>query len=400
MGNDIYIPPMKQLDELEESLSYFPAYDEEIRKHSSSERIIALNSIYKVFFPFPMSKEIYTRLYLSLSHSMSKKRTREATIQAYNNHNATFLEGIIGSADCMTIIAEGGVGKSRSVGRAIEIIGDGLIELHTPYQKIVPFLSVQCPFDSSVKGMLLEILRRIDECLSTDFYESATRKKATTDVLIGLVSQICLMHIGVLIIDEIQNIAKNTNGKNIIGCLTQLINSSGISIVMVGTPDIKPFFQSNFFLARRTVGIEYGPLGYDDVFKSFCKKLFSYQFTKNKSTISESIINFLYEHSNGITAVVVGLLHDSQEIAIVDGTETIDLRSLSKAYKNRLNMINPFINRGPVHHSKLPASKIETPAYTLPVDDENLVARLSKLAVNSGVDVVEVISSQVIVEEI
>ena len=399
MKNDIILPQMIPLEELDVALAFYPDYDESIRTHPASERLLALNSLYGVFYPFRMSKEIYSRLYLCYAHSMQKKRTREATKQSYNNHSASFSDGIIGSADCLSIISEGGVGKSRAIGRAIELIGGQLVELHCPYQKIIPFLSIQCPFDSSVKGMLLEILRRIDECLATDFHESATRKNSTTDVLIGQVSQICLMHIGVLIIDEIQNITKNSNGRNVIGCLTQLINSSGISIIMVGTPDIKPFFQQSFFLARRTVGLEYGPLDYDSTFKDFCQRLFSFQYTINQSVISESIINFIFEHSNGVTALV-GLLHDAQEVAIMDGYETLDILSLSNAYKNRMSMINNFIAKTPAHYYPTRKRFIELPQESLPIEDENLIIRLSKMAVNGGLDVIETMAKQIIVEQI
>ena len=43
-------------------------------------------------------------------------------------------------------------------------------------------------------------------------------------------------HVGILIVDEIQNVCKSKNGKNLVGMLTQLINNSGISIAMVCTP--------------------------------------------------------------------------------------------------------------------------------------------------------------------
>ena len=56
-------------------------------------------------------------------------------------------------------------------------------------------------------------------------------------MLIGSVSQVALNHIGLLIVDEIQNVVNNKNGKSLMGMLTQLINNSGISICMVGTPE-------------------------------------------------------------------------------------------------------------------------------------------------------------------
>lgn len=60
-------------------------------------------------------------------------------------------------------------------------------------------------------------------------------ERVTTDMLIGCVSQVSLNHIGLLVVDEIQNVCNHRNGTNLVSMLTQLINNSGISICMVGT---------------------------------------------------------------------------------------------------------------------------------------------------------------------
>ena len=67
--------------------------------------------------------------------------------------------------------------------------------------------------------------------------------------------------------DEIQNVVNSKNGKSLIGSLTQLINNSGISICMVGTPESVPFFEQAMQLARRSVGLRYEAMEYGDYFK-------------------------------------------------------------------------------------------------------------------------------------
>ena len=54
--------------------------------------------------------------------------------------------------------------------------------------------------------MLLEILRKVDEMIESKYYENALRARTTTDMLIGSVSQVALNHIGLLVVDEIQNV--------------------------------------------------------------------------------------------------------------------------------------------------------------------------------------------------
>lgn len=205
---------------------------------------------------------------------------------------------IIGGSDSFSIIGCSGIGKSTAIIRAIDLIGkNGIIELKEPNTKIIPFVVVQCPFDCSVKGLLLEILRQVDEQIGSDYYSKGMKARVTTDMLIGSVSQVALNHIGLLVVDEIQNVVNNKGGNSLVGMLTQLINSSGISICMVGTPESTPFFEQALQLARRSLGLHYNTLEYNQYFCDFCKTIFEYQYTKEKVEISDNIINWLYEHS-------------------------------------------------------------------------------------------------------
>ena len=241
------VPEMKSGQELISSLTVLPEYDDSIRNENQAIRLMQLSDLYRMYIPSSMSLEIYSKLYLALLRSLQKKGTQAAVRQKYENYKRIQNQdyrGIIGGSDSFTIIGTSGIGKSSAISRAIELITENqMIEVEEPYVKVIPCVIVQCPFDSSVKGLLLEILRKVDEALETHYYQNALRARATTDMLIGSVSQVALNHIGMLIVDEIQNVVNSKNGKSLIGSLTQLINNSGISICMVGTPECTPFFE-------------------------------------------------------------------------------------------------------------------------------------------------------------
>ena len=343
------LPEMKAGQELVSALSVFPSYDEQIRKQESAVRLMALSDLYQLYIPSQMSMEIYSKLYLALLRSMQKKSTEIAIRQRYENYKAMkkqSYQGILGGSDSFTIIGTSGIGKSSAISRAISLITENrVIEINKPYVKLIPCLVVQCPFDSSVKGLLLEILRKVDEELGTEHYHHAVKSRAsTTDVLIGAVSNIALNHIGMLIVDEIQNVANSKNGKSLIGALTQLINNSGISICMVGTPESTMFFEQAMQLARRSLGLQYTVMPYDGYFKSFCQTLFHYQYVKQPIEITDVITQWLYEHSGGVISVVVSLVHDAQEIAILTGKEVLNLEMLHEAYVKRLSMLHGYIH--------------------------------------------------------
>lgn len=341
------LPQMAMGEEINSQLSILPTYNDNIRKEDTTIRLMALSDLYNIYIPSAMSTEIYCKLYLALIHSLKKKSGITAIHQRNENYKLMQKQpynSIIGGSDSFSIIGCSGIGKSTAIIRAIDLIGaNGIIELKEPNTKIIPFVVVQCPFDCSVKGLLLEILRQVDEQIGSDYYSKGMKARVTTDMLIGSVSQVALNHIGLLVVDEIQNVVNNKGGHSLVGMLTQLINCSGISICMVGTPESTPFFEQALQLARRSLGLHYNTLEYNQYFCDFCKTIFDYQYTKEKVEITDNIINWLYEHSGGIISVVISLLHDTQEIAILNGKEKICIETLNMAYQKRLSMLHTYI---------------------------------------------------------
>lgn len=348
-SNIIHIlPTMKSGDDLFSALEVLPKYDDTIRAADVSVRLMALSDLYRIYVPSNMSLEIYSKMYLALLRSLQKKGTKLAVQQKNQNHKAVLQQeysGIMGGSDSFTIIGSSGIGKSSAISRAITLITENrVIEVENPYTKIIPCICVQCPFDSSVKGLLLEILRKVDETIESKYYQNALRARTTTDMLIGSVSQVALNHIGLLVVDEIQNVCNSKNGKSLVGMLTQLINNSGISICMVGTPESAVFFEQAVQLARRSLGLRYDVMEYGADFRKFCEIVFSYQYVKQRAEITDGIMEWLYEHTSGNISVVVSLIHDAQEIAILNGKEVLNLESLNEAYQKRLSMLHGFIH--------------------------------------------------------
>ena len=360
------IPPMMAGDELMDALRIRPEYDPSIIHAPVPERLMAMSDIYNIYEPSEMSAQIYSKLYLGLLRSLQKKGTRMAVLQQFENRQTvlgTDYNSVIGGSDSFTIIGESGVGKSRAVSRAISIMqGEKVVVIEQPYLKLLPVCVVQCPFDSSVKGMLLEILRKIDEALGSRYHESALRARMTTDMLIGSVSQAGLDHIGLLIVDEIQNVVNSKNGRNLVGALTQLINNSGISIGMVGTPESAVFFESEMYMARRSLGLQFGSMQYDDYFRDLCRTLLSYRYVGEPFDITEGMLRWLYEHCGGNVSALVSLIHDAQENAIINGSEKLDMTALNSAYDKNLSFLHSYIRKeDPIVLPKPKKQKISVP---------------------------------------
>lgn len=404
------LPPMKSGEELKKALTVLPKYDSIIRNADVPTRLMALSDLYRIYVPSQMSLEIYSKLYLSLLRSLQKKGTKLAIQQRYENNKAIQQQsysGILGGADSYTIIGASGIGKSSAISRAISLITEnGIMESREPYCKIIPCLIVQCPFDSSVKGLLLEILRKSDEALGTNYYHHAVRSRASTaDVLIGTVSMVALNHVGLLVVDEIQNVVNSKNGKSLVGMLTQLINNSGISICMVGTPESAVFFEQAMQLARRSLGLRYDRMEYGSEFRAICEVLFLYQYVRDQTVLTDAIVEWLYEHSAGNISVVVSLIHDAQEIAILNGSDILNMETLREAYQKRLTLLHDYIEPAIKRNSQSGKRKPKTtamPSSTVKAEKSNCItiSELVSIAKCDDLNLVSLLKQHMAVEEV
>lgn len=204
--------------------------------------------------------------------------------------------------------------------------------------------------------------------------------------------------------DEIQNVCNSKNGKSLIGALTQLINNSGISICMVGTPESAVFFEQAMQLARRSLGLRYDTMEYGDQFRMFCETLYSYQYVKRLTQITDGIMTWLYEHTSGNISVVVSLIHDAQEIAILNGREVLNLESLNEAYQQRLSMLHGFI-QPTIPQRKQTSTPKRTPTLIAPsttevMDTDVSITNLVSQAKSENMDIVQLLKEHMPVVEV
>lgn len=375
------ISPMLIGAELEEKMICLPEYSPDICNADAGTRLTKLNDLSEIYIPSQMSYEIYSKIYLSMLHSLGKKQTAEAVRQGNENHKKIQGLGhnsILGGSDSFSIIGKSGIGKSTAIAKAIEISGGmEVITLQKPYMNIIPFVNIQCPHDCSIKGLLLSILGQVDMTIGTNYRDAAIKAKASVDVLIGMVSQVALNHILLIIVDECQNICRNKNGVNLVSAMTQLINSSGISICLVGLPETEILFQQEMHLARRSIGLSYLDTTCDDYFVKFCQTVFSYQYVANPSPITPEIIETLYQCSNGVIGLVVSLIMESQQMAIMTGREEITKDVILETFHARMKNLQNFVSKEPVKLGQTATIAKKTPVIEK-AKQESLVSSTGK----------------------
>lgn len=403
------IPKMLMGNELEEAMMSLPPYNPAIRSADAATRIMELGEIAYLYIPSSMSFEIYSKIYLAMLHSLKKKQTVDAVRQGNQNHRRVqglTYNSVLGGADSFSIIGPSGIGKSTALAKSITLSGgEQVIMTQNPYAKIIPCINVQCPHDCSVKGLLLEILSQVDMSIGTQYRQSATKYRASIDNIIGMVSQVALNNILLIVIDECQNICRNKSGINLVASMTQLINSSGVSICMVGLPETELFFSQEMQLARRSVGLSYSALPCNDYFIRFCETLFSYQYVGHPSKLTPELIELLYECTGGIIAILVSIIMEAQQIAILTGKEELSKETILLAYQKRLKNVQDFVQVN-VRKRKQTSTPKDTGASIIPgessgIEPDMMISEIIGEARTNNSDIVEQLQVKgILVEEI
>ena len=147
-------------------------------------------------------------------------------------------------------------------------------------------------------------------------------------------------------------------------------------------------------------------MDYGEIFREFCETVFSYQYVKKRTEITEPIMEWLYEHTSGNISVVVSLIHDAQEIAILNGKEILDLETLNEAYQKRLSMLHDFIHPVQRKQTSKPKKKVSVTStgVKIPVREgdrgEVTIASLVSVAKDENVDIVQLLKEHMTVLEV
>lgn len=383
------LPEMLFGDELKAALEAVPEYDDSVRGSDAGTRLLRLSDIYKIFIPNQMAYEIYHKLYSMAAMSLQKKGTKDsvrllnavhqgkAAPDAGESYYSDEYRGVATGMTSATCIGISGIGKSTCIQAAIGLLG-GTIESNMPYRKILPVIVVSCPFNCSFRSLCSQILEETDRFLGTNYYQKSLKSTMNAEQVMQMVCQVANLYIGVLVIDEIQMIVESRSGSQLYRMILQLINSSAISVLLCGTPECIPFFAQNPQMARRTVGLQFGPMDYDEGFREFCKILFSYQYVQKWTELTDGILEWLYEHSGAVPATIMALVHDAQEIAILNGKERLCIETMNEAYNRRMKMLHPYI---------LPDVKNKRYAAARPEREESKTDETGIMEDSTGVDI-------------
>ena len=257
------------------------------------------------------------------------------------------------TADSISIIGISGIGKTTAIERLLLMYPQ--IIKHEEYKgkyfskTQIVWLKIDCPYDGSLATLCKSFFKAIDDLLGTRYLEKfGYTTRVTSSMLLHMTTLASMYGIGVLVIDEIQQLLNAKNDmEDMLNFFVTLSNTVGIPTVLIGTSKAQQIFKGNFRQTRRAASD--GSVMWDRMEKEspewefFLETLWDFQALKENALLTPDIKDVFYDNCQGITAVAVNLFILAQERALSEGKERITAKLLRTTAKEDLAMLQPMI---------------------------------------------------------
>jgi hypothetical protein len=298
-------------------------------------------------FPLPEYVDLFRAIEDAMIIAYLPKNPTTPTGQHYLHYldpGDTSTQPITGAfrptGSALTLFGESGAGKTTGVIRTLEQYPQ--VIRHEQFQgrpiplRQVTWLKIECPTAASVSGFATAVLDQLSEAFGNDQLERFPNPRNIHEAGIFIQRRLRSLWLGILIIDELQNlkIGKAELREHFLNLLLILINEAGVPVLFCGNPESKPLLQETLRNARRAEDagqVELGPID-PRIWPLFVSELWRMQYTDAPTKLDDPLSKKLYSLSKGLPAFAVNIYMKAQECVIGTGEEAITADILDEAY--------------------------------------------------------------------
>lgn len=353
------LPPILGLQEVVSLLQLVPHFDPQEVYLDGRLRAHAIARLLHGFFqPLTHHLELESKIGLMIRQGYIGRNPASGAWYAHMQNgyrrveeedlDATVYQSVSSTASSLSLFGCSGCGKTLTLER---ILGMYPQAIHHPDYNITQlvYLKIDCPIDGDLDELCLSFFNEVDKVLGTHYSHSHGRKKLGTKRLLASMCQVANLHaLGVLIIDEVQNLneAKSGGAEKMHNFFVSLVNTIGVPIIQVGTHRASKFFQRTFRAARRISGmgsIRWDRLPRDEHWKRLLKRLWKYQWLQNAAPLNDEIESTMYDLTQGVMDIVIKLFSLAQIRAIMTNVECIKPMLLRKVFEDEFKPVHPML---------------------------------------------------------
>ena len=363
------LSPAYELDLVFPKLKKLPIYHEKERYKNNLYREEAIYRLIQCVIPFVKYADIHKQISILLRRGYVHRRVMDKQFNLMMNENSKVMKskgekGYIkmksisdfssGPFPGFSVVGISGGGKSTALKNILSLYPQSIN--HKAYGgqnflfRQLVYIVINCPHKGNLKGICKAFFTKVDEALGTNYLSKFGKKRSTEDDMLSRMAYITQFHaLGVLVIDEIQNLSSSKNkGEDVLNFFVNLENRMHVPIVYCGTyKAIEQVLSSDFRQARRTSGmgeVYWNRMENDVHFEIFLNEIWNFQWLHNKVDINEKFIKTMYEETMGITDRVIKLFMATQLEAIMCKEEKITPDLIRKVAKEKMKLTSPMIS--------------------------------------------------------
>ena len=363
------LPPIFSPREFARRVARLPQFDPEERELEPHYRFHCIERLSRYFDPQNKSVELQQQICVLIMEGYLgrnplnpeyARRSRQIyqAIEARDGKNLENYVSVPTSASSLTLIGPSGIGKTTNLINILNLYPQVIVHPDYSVYQLV-WLKVDCPHAGSLKGLCTDIFLAADRLLGTNYFKKFGSKGNSEDYMLAQVAQLAhTQHLGVLIVDEMQNLAKAKRGRDeLLNFLVKMDNIIGVPVIRAATNEAFPIFQGNFRNARRAIGkagVVWDRMSKDREWEHFLKGIWEYQWTKifvpitekvnGEEKIIEKISEAFYEECQGIIDIAIKLYKMVQWRAISLGSEEITVELIHRVAEEGLQIVKPMLD--------------------------------------------------------
>ncbi len=330
------LPPLCDFETFVLKTRCYPFFD---KGASDIEKIVSLEKFYDYFEPQVKTYDFY-KMVATVLYGGYDRRTPEDLIELIQKSISLEKETIheiirtrshtLNPSGGITSIGYPGMGKTLS---CLKI--QSLFPLFHRHQNLgitqIPILKIDCPERGTTLQLAKNFLAKIDSLISTN-YSHEFRNATEPELLRQMTNKAVLHYIGVMIIDECQNLKVVTERESemTMRFLKFLNNEFKVPVVYVGTPQAEAILNKSLQTASRAQSS--GAIKWDRAKKIsesenmadeisdwdlMIESLWSLQVLQN-GELTKELKDTYYKYSQGIYRLLVTLHMAAQRIAITN----------------------------------------------------------------------------------
>lgn len=359
------LPPSLSDDEALACLTLKPDFSPQQRDWENHERIQQIKSLSNIMVPLTCHLELARNVDAKMREGYVGRRPRTkqmvAALQAayaLQKEGRTFSQSAqtLGPRDSAALIGVPGMGKSTTIIRWFSqyprVIdhGDGVLQ--------IPYVHVDMASSgTSVKSLAIAIISQIDqlvpECGYAKLYLQSATRKSTEDLIHAAGRLVALHYVGLVVADEIQNLSGAKGVQTVMTELVTMCNTFSVPLLFIGTNKALNILGADFRSARRAIGglAPWKPLPrYDDEYipegenfsewADFMGVLWKYQWVKTPVELTEDLLDYLHDRTQGIIDLAIKIFAIAQVRAISSGLETLSEDLFEQVYQTDFMLLH------------------------------------------------------------